>query len=265
MTRRPPTGVAPTLALLAALGVALPLEAQSADAELDRIETRVDAGDRDARRSVEAWLAQNADETPERIGRARVLRARLMADPDSARSEYMAVAMEARSTYGARAWLHLAQLDLALGDDRRALADLERLRTDYRSSPHVVDSWYWTARAHEQRGALDEACDEYERASEAARDARRPDLFELSRAAYDACSRPGLRFSLQLGAYARADAAEEILDDLRVAGYPVRLIEEGGLHKVRVGWFDSPETARALERRLREGGYAVTVVAGEAG
>jgi cell division septation protein DedD len=249
---------------LLAPGLAGPLRAQSPDAELDRIETRIDAGDREARRSVEAWLAQHPRETPERIGRARVLRARLMSDADSARSEYMAVAMEARSSYGARAWLRLAQMDLALGDTRRTLADLERLRTDYRGSPEVVESWYWTARAHEQAGALDDACDAFERASEEAQDARRPELFQRGRAAYDACSSPGLRFSLQVGAFSRADAADEILDALRVAGYPVRLVEEDGLHKVRVGWFASPETARSLERRLRDGGYAVTVVAGEA-
>lgn len=232
--------------------------------ELHAIEAAVDEGRLDGTRAaLEAWFSAADTPAPEDVGRARYLRARLMADVDSARAEYLAVALDGRSSYGSRAWLRLAQLDLARGDAERAIADLDRLRADYPSSPAAASSWYWTARALEQGGDLGSACRAFERGARAAGDAAAADVAALAAAASRRCLATGLRFSLQVGAFSREDAAGEILDTLESSGYPARVFEEGGLHKVRVGWFSSPEAARALARRLREGGYSVTVVAGE--
>lgn len=240
------------------------LGAQSDPAALDRLEAEIERGTLEgARASLETWIAGASGASAEVMGRARYLRARLMADVDSARAEYLAVAVEGRSSYGARAWLRLAQLDLAVGEPMRAVADLERLRADYPSDPIARTSWYWTARALEQRGMLEEACDNFERAVGAAGEAGADELRDRAMLAADSCSAAGLRFSIQVGAFSRPATARELAEQLDEEGFPARVFEEGGLHRVRVGRFVSPETARGLERRLRDGGFTVAVVAAE--
>ncbi|MDX1396121.1 MAG: hypothetical protein R3195_17200, partial [Gemmatimonadota bacterium] len=104
-------------------------------AELDRIEEAIEAGRLDGvRAELDGWLDGAEDASPEDRGRARYLRARLYLDADSARSEYLDVALDGRSSYGARAWLRLAQLDLSRGQTERAIESLERLRADYSRS-----------------------------------------------------------------------------------------------------------------------------------
>ena len=57
--------------------------------ELDRWEVAVDSGRVEGLREViETWIATTEEKTPESLGRARFLRARLFSNVDSARLEY---------------------------------------------------------------------------------------------------------------------------------------------------------------------------------
>ena len=253
------------LSLTEPVGLTRPLSAQSADVEaLDRFEARIEAGRTDGvAEALDAWLADAGDGPPDAIGRARYLRARLIEDVDLARAEYLSVAIEGGTVYGALAWLRLAQMDLAMGEPARAASDLERLRADYPGSPSAASSWYWTARTFEDRGLLNEACEQYERAISEAR--RVDDQLSVERAlmASGECGSGGLRFSIQVGAFSRDETARELQSQLEADGHPARVFEDGGLYRVRVGWFANPDAARALERRLRDGGFTVAVVAAE--
>ncbi len=231
---------------------------------LDRLEADIEAGrTAGARDALDVWIAAAQNETPEARGRARYLKARLMTNVDSARTEYLGVALDGRSSFGAHAWLRLAQMDLMMGEPARAISDLERLRADYPGGATAASSWYWTARALAQRGLLDDACDTYARALIEAQRVQHPSAIERAMTASGECAPGGLRFSIQVGAFSRATAARELQAQLEADGQPARVFEDDGLHRVRVGWFASPETARGLEGRLREGGFTVAVVAAE--
>ncbi|MCG8469227.1 MAG: SPOR domain-containing protein [Gemmatimonadetes bacterium] len=250
------------------LGVVALIAAGTATAQetasLDRLEAAADSGRTDGLRdAVRRWLADATDVRPEERGRAGYLLARLTTDVDSARAAFATVALDGNSTYGALAWLRLAQMDLALGESRRALSDLERLRADHPTGPANAASWYWTARAWEQLGELELACESFERAIASSREGRDALVAERARSASRACGPGGLRFSLQVGAYSRERAAEAERAMLVDGGYPSRVVSEDGLHKVRVGRFANPEMARSLERRLRAMGLSVAVVAAE--
>jgi len=254
------------LALLAVgTGLAKSVEAQSSDVEaLDHIEAAVDSGRVDGlRQALEAWMAAAEDPSAEDRGRAGYLRARLLNDLDSARAAFAGVALDGRSSYGARAWLRLAQMDLALGESLRALSDLERLRADYPAAPVASQSWYWTARAWEQRGELEHACENFARAVAEGGGVQGSSPVERARDAARGCAPGGLRFSLQVGAFSRASAAEIEQATLSEFGYSARLYSEDGLHKVRVGRFANPEAARSLAKSLRIGGFSVAIVAAE--
>ncbi len=247
-----------------ASGGGLRAQALPGDRDLDRIEAAVDSGRvAGAREALDRWIAESSGASPEAAGRARFLRARLEPDPEKARSEYMQIALDGRSSYGARAWLRLAQMDIALDEPERALAGLQRLRADYPGSPVDAESWFWTARAQEQRGDLDAACDAFTRAVVDGRARGESQVVERAAVASMECAPGGLRFSLQVGAFSGRAAARDLAATLGGAGFEARVVPDGGLHKVRVGWFSTPDTARSLERRLRGRGYTVAVVAGE--
>lgn len=53
---------------------------------------------------------------------------------------------------------------------------------------------------------------------------------------------------LQVGAFRNAQSAESVVETVRQAGYPVVLVEEGGLVKVRVGPLDDASAAAAALR-----------------
>jgi len=255
--------VAPAITLGCAAGGAV--RAQSpAPAELSHLEAAVDAGAlAGVRVALERWLAASADASPEEVGRGRFLRARMLTDADSSRDEYLAIALDGRSSYGARAWLRLAQLDLTRAEPARALEDLERLRADYPHSPVIAAAWYWTGRAEESAGGLDAACAAFARASEMARNSGDSVTEEHTALAAGVCPPGGLRFTLQIGAFSDASAADALAGTAREAGFTARVIHEGGLAKVRVGRFGSPDAARLLEHKLRARGFSVVVVAAE--
>jgi len=256
--------VVPLLTVGCASGRGLNAQSPASDGQLDELETAVEEGRTDGvRPALEAWLADADGASPAELGRARYLRARLISHADSARDEFLAIALDGRSPYGARAWIRLAQLDLARGDPAKAIEALDRLRADYPASPVLPDSWFWSARALEAGGKLEPACDAFDRAVLEARSAGDTDLLERAISASRGCAPGGLRFTIQLGAFSRRSAADALAAEVRRAGFDARVVSDQGLEKVRVGRFASAEAARALERQLRAAGYSVAVVAGE--
>lgn len=253
------------VALVSAAGFAPSVTAQSADGpDLDRLEAAIDSGRVEGViAALDAWIAAADGANAEDRGRAGYLRARLLSHVDSARAAFAGVALDGRSTYGARAWLRLAQMDISLGESLRALSDLERLRADYPAGAAAARSWYWTARAWEQSGNLERACESYTLAITQGRSVQDAPAVERALDASRACAPGGLRFSLQVGAFSRRSSAEVEQATLSEFGYPARVHSEDGLHKVRVGRFANAEAARSLERRLRASGFSVAIVAAE--
>lgn len=247
-------------------GLAAPSPAQAAQAaapvDLDRLEARIESGNLEgAAEAIESWLAtETRNAARGEVPRARYLRARLLADADSARAELFSIATDGGSRYAARAWLRLAQLDLALGEPDRASADLERLRADHPRGPEVVESWYWTARTFEDRGLLDRACEAWERAAAEGRRVGDTETALLAEAASLACAPGGPRFSIQVAAFSRPAPAEEIQERLEASGFFSRVVEYDGFHRVRLGRFVRREAAESLARRLRDAGFEPAIV-----
>jgi len=232
--------------------------------ELDHWEAAADSGHFEGlREALETWISTTEGLTPESLGRARFLKARLFSQVDSARAEYLSIALDGRSTFGAMAWLRLAQMDLAIGEAERAVSELERLRADYTSAAESATSWYWTARALEQTGDFDRACRTYTIAIDKLRAVDDSEGVQRALAAAQDCIEGEFRLSIQIGAFSRKEAAEDLKHTLDRNSYPARIFFESGLYKVRIGWFARLETARGLERRLREEGFSVAVVAAE--
>lgn len=257
------------LALLAGApwGFSVPSAVQAAQAaapvDLDHIEARIEAGRFEgAAEALERWFATAEAQNAARgdVLRARYFRARLLADPDSARAELLSVAMDGGSRYGSRAWLRLAQLDLALDEPSRAAADLERLRSDHPRSAETVASWYWTARTFEARGLIDRACEAWQRAAAEGRRVGATETARLAEAAALGCAPGAPRFAIQVAAFSRRDAAEEMHGRLEAAGFFSRVVEHDGLHRVRMGHFARREAAESLVRRLRDAGFESTVI-----
>lgn len=257
------------LALLAGApswGLSVPSAARAAQAaapvDLDHLEARIEAGTFEgAAEAIESWFAtEERNAARGDVLRARYLRARLLADPDSARAELLAVAMNGGSLHGSRAWLRLAQLDLALGEPARAAADLERLRADHPRSDEAVESWYWTARTFEDRGLLDRACEAWQRGAAEGRRVGAAEIALLAESSALGCASGAPRFAIQVAAFSRRDPAEEMRGQLEAAGFFARVVEYDGLHRVRMGRFARREAAESLARRLRDAGFEPTVI-----
>lgn len=256
--------------VLALGGTAAPttgaLLAQSPAAELDRIQAVADQGRiEEAREALARWRADHEARADRRaLQRARLLRARLTADADSARAEYLWVAIEGSGDGGAEAWLRLGQLDLTAGDPDRALQDLARLRDEYPGSPLVPASWWWAGLAHEAAGRLEEACRAWQRAAREADRRDDPRTAARAREAAGRCASGHLRLTVQLGAFRERAAAEALRERAAEAGYDARVERADGLHKVRVGRFGGAEPAREAAERLRRAGFTAVVLSEDA-
>ena len=253
-------------ALLFGAGSGLEAQSGSDAARLTRIEAAIDSGRVEtARQELHQWFAsRELAARRDDMVRARFLRARLSQDADSARGEYLWVAIDGRSEYGAEAWLKLAQLSLMEGDPTRAELNLDRLRADYPQSEMVPHSWLWSGLAREASGDLDTACEAWQTAlREAGRAADGPEVAEATRAAMAGCTAGGLRLTVQLGAFGEEPAAEALRARAAAAGFDARIERDGALYKVRVGIFGTVDAARTMVRRLESGGFTALILAGD--
>ncbi|MFQ5678491.1 MAG: SPOR domain-containing protein [Gemmatimonadota bacterium] len=230
------------------------------------VEAALDSGRvESAREGLQRWFAVHGEAADRNaLARARFLRARLTQDADSAEVEYLWVAIDSGSPYGAIAWLRLAQLHLERGDPDRALQDLERLRSEYPESPERAESWLWSGLALEASGDLPGACRIWERAT---RDRAAGDADEVGRrirTAREACGSGGMRLTVQIGAFRSREAAESLRKRAGRAGFEARVRRLGdGLWRVRVGHFASVDSARGVAARLRERSFSAVITSEE--
>ena len=232
--------------------------AGSAISELDRAQALADSGRTDeARASLGAWYGESQAPGPVEISRARMLRARLASDPDSAELDYVWVAIEGDAAHAPEAFLRLAQLRLLRGEPERALTDLERLRSSHPTDPRIGESWLWTGHAHEALGELEAACAAWRRA-EPVDSATRPAVAEALRA----CEEGGAVFAVQVGAFGETSGAETIRRRLESAGFKTYVVTNGddGLHRVRTGRFMHLTSAALYAERVRRSGFEAVVV-----
>ncbi|MDP2471583.1 MAG: SPOR domain-containing protein [Candidatus Palauibacterales bacterium] len=240
---------------------------------LDAVERAADLGQTDeARRLLDDWFASSgaAVRTTD-VQRARFLRARLTADLDSARVDYLWVAVRGGDRYGAAARLRLAQLYVAEGRLDRAAEDLTRMRADFPGSPLVFDSWLWTGNVRSATGDRAGACAAWETAASLQSAAARSDR-DLVLSALEGCrgsggeARTAESFSVQLGAFSARATAEDLRNRVVASGQTARVLEPteaGGLYRVRSGRFAGREEAARHAVRLSEAGFESIVVPGE--
>ena len=259
------------LLLAAGASLAPPLAGQSTQV-LDSVERAADLGQADeARRVLAEWFASpGASDRRADVERARFLRARLTADLDSARVDYLWVAVRGDSRYGAAARLRLAQLYVAEGRLDRAEADLARMRADFPGSPLTFTSWLWTGNVLAAAGDRAGACAAWETASSSSlrgTPASESDR-ELLRAALEDCRTDGTparteSFSVQLGAFSSRETAEDVRNQVVASGSSARVLEAsepGALYRVRSGRFAGREEAARHAERLAEAGFESIVV-----
>jgi hypothetical protein len=251
-----------------------PSAAAQSNGVLDSVERAVDLGETaEARRLLAGWFAsQEASDRGADVERARFLRARLTSDLDSARVDYLWVAVRADNRYGAAARLRLAQLYVAEGRLDRAEEDLARMRADFPGSPLTFTSWLWTGNVRAASGDARGACAAWETAASMQGAPAAQSDRELVRTALDTCRESGgapetaESFSAQLGAFGSRVAAEDLRNRVVASGRTARVVEPSGpgeLYRVRSGRFAGREEAARHALSLAEAGFESIVVPGE--
>ena len=62
-------------------------------------------------------------------------------------------------------------------------------------------------------------------------------------------------YRVQVGAYRNKEYADELLNELKDAGYPAFIVIENGLYKVQSGAYAVLDNAVRMEDKLRRAGY----------
>lgn len=282
------------LAVVALSVAAAPLQAQR---QLDRADSLLAAGEyAQARSLMLEW--QRANPPSARVdlatrARAIYLNARLTEDAQQAQELYLTIALSYPTTpYAPDALLRLGQGLLAANENRRALAYLERLVTDYPSAANRHMGLLWLARAQSAAGNKAGACktvsgalksgelkgdiaaamqSEEKNACASAepepevKPETRPEPKPLPRTESTPPPAPATataRFALQAGAFRNAQSATAIASQLKRAGFDARVarIGESELSYVRVGRFSARAEAADEAARLRAAGFNVIIV-----
>ena len=238
------------------------------DDRLEAAEMAADAGDVErAREYLRSWLDSESAARPDAdVGRALFLRARLAENVDSAEVDYLEAAVRGGESYAALARLRLAQLRLTSGRPATAAADLELLRADFPGSSLVPESWLWSGFALEGLGDPASACAAWTRAADGSPS---DPIVSQARDGLSACdsgqiARHGTDcYTVQLGAFGRREAAEDIQSRATTTGVDVRIHDPDTstpLYRVRVGHFTRKDDAARLAVRLRSDGFEAIVV-----
>ena len=256
---------------VAAAALVPPAAAQSSPS-LDSVERAADSGRADeARRLLATWFhSPGASDRGAHVSRARFLRARLSADLDSARVDYLWVAVRGDERYGPAARLRLAQMYLAEGRLDRAEADLALLRADFPGSSLALASWLWTGNVRSASGDVSGACAAWETAATMSASPSTQSDRELARSALEACGAARAAttptFSVQLGAFSSREAALDLRNRVVAAGAGARVLDPqnpDALYRVRSGRFNGREEAARHAVRLAREGFESIVVPGE--
>lgn len=187
---------------------------------------------------------------------------------DDARMYLRRVSIEfSQSSWADDALLRLAQIAYAEQDFSGALRAAQRLTLDYPFSSVYAEANYWAARANLEQGDVAAGCSQLQHAETAAGEnvelANRVRFYKLrcSAAALTTREDPTLQrptappgqpgYSVQMAALQSAGAADELMRALHDGGYQdVRVVQEGGFLKVRVGPFSSRAEAGRVAREL---------------
>jgi cell division protein FtsN len=113
----------------------------------------------------------------------------------------------------------------------------------------------------EVSGRLEDACEAWNRASAAAREAGNGDVLEMSGTSSRSCEAGEMRLTVQLDAFRDRSAAQAVAARAEEAGFPARIVEDDGLYKVRVGRFGRVEAAREMAKRVRAAGFSALITA----
>lgn len=173
----------------------------------------------------------------------------------------------AGSAWADDALLGLAQEDFAAGRAEASALNLERIRSDYPSSPLLPVASYWAARVYFELRRPAEACRWLAQGSAlAGEDVELLNQmnFYAPRCAAGATeptarfpvpppepAMQGPAFAVQVAAAASEAAASGTVTSLQEAGYEPRLVRHGGFVKVRVGRFASRAEASAAASQIR--------------
>jgi tetratricopeptide (TPR) repeat protein len=247
------------IALLAAL--TRPLAAQQfADSALVQAVRLVTEGQGDSARAiVRARLAAaNRSDSlyPEALFAAGLVAEQL----DSALTAFRRISIEySDSRWADDALLRIAQLMFASRDLVAAQRSADRLLADYPLSDVRASAAYWAGRIRIEQGLVADACPLLRQAeTEAGEDIELANRarYYLQRCGGSDTARAvpppgGATFAVQIGAVGTAAAADEIMRQVKGAGYEPRVVREGGLFKVRAGGFRTRADAERAQADLR--------------
>jgi hypothetical protein len=290
------------LALLvaAATGAATVAPAHAQDTALDRVQHLINTGRfTEAGNTLTQWERSFTDPrssaTSADRARALYLRGVLSTDPKEAEDAFVGVVLSYPSAPAASAaLLRLGQGLLTTGEPRRAVAYLERLRSDYPGARERETGFLWLARAQVASGNGSAACSTAREGVAIATTANMRMLMELERD--HACSgapapEPGFRtaanaqrppagaqpggataaqqtaaqqgdFAVQAGAFRERSSAVTAAAQLRAGGFDARVVTTDGnaLFRVRSGRYATSAEAAAVAQRMRAAGFTAIVV-----
>jgi len=149
--------------LLLGLATAAPLMAQDAalpnTPRFQSILRLAQDGRSDSARALIATVLKTTETTDPAYPEALYTAATIASSGDEARLLFSRVAVEfARSGWGDKALLRLAQLDYGAGDSQGTVTRVDRLITTYPQSSVLADATLWGARAALERGDAPRAC-----------------------------------------------------------------------------------------------------------
>jgi cell division septation protein DedD len=293
------------LIIVLLLAAAQPARAQAADRTLDRIGNLIATGRfTEARNTLDRWERDHGDPRSGASAgdraRALYLRGILTGDAREAEDAFVRVVLSFPSSNVAPdALLRLGQGLLTGGEARRAVAYLERLRSDYPGAAARETGLLWLARAQLAAGMAAAACTTARDGAATAGTPQMRTLMELERdractatppppalqtvpppqgvpqgvpqapqappvqAGRDAATQPlAGRYAVQTGAYRELRSAENIARQMRDRGFDARvvLVGDSPLYRVRYGTFETGNEADAAATRIRNAGFAVIIV-----
>jgi len=208
---------------------------------------------------------------------------------DERRRLYQRIAVEyATSAWADDALLRLAMQDYAEANPSGTVKNVERIRSDYPTSPLMAYAAYWGARAYFDLKKPADACrwlneglaqvgDNVELQNQLSFYHGR--CTNVAQAAESLKSDTGTTrpkptapapakaapvqagFSVQVGAVKTKSAADKLAADLRAAGFEARVVQSDFLYRVRVGHFaqraDAEKLAAKIKAKLGGGPYVV--------
>lgn len=228
-----------------------------------------------ARARVQAILAATPTTDP-LYAEALYAAGTIAATAQEAQRYFRRVALEySHSAWADDALLRVAQIRYVSHDALGTVRAVDRLLADYPSSPLIPAAAYWAARASIDLNDEEAACRWVDLGLRRSNDVETANQLRYFRGrcggGEGAVDQPeavqppppaGPTYRVQVAAVSTQEAAEEVAAGVRNLGYPVDIVRDGGLYKVRAGSYrerpPADEAVRAIRSRL--GGQPFVVV-----